>query len=63
MRRAPTFRRFAVPLGLALITAVLGRRTSHVMQSDWGIWATISGTAILVGGLVASLWLWWRGQR
>lgn len=60
---APPFRRYAGPLGLALVTALIGRRIGVSLQDEWGIWATILGTAILVSGLIGAIWLWRRGWR
>ena len=59
---ARRFRTYATPIGVALITAIIGRRIAHVMQNEWGNWATIVGTAILVGGLITAIWIWRRGR-
>ena len=62
MRRAPMFRRYAGPLGIALISAILGYRIARNLEDDWGVTAPIIGMTILVGGLIAATTLWWRGR-
>ena len=59
---APRFRSYAAPLSIALISAIIGRRIAVHLQDEWGVWATIVGTAILVGGLIAAITIWWRGR-
>lgn len=61
--RAPRFRRYATPLGIAVITAIVGRGIAVRLRPELGIWAAIIGTAILLAGLLAAIWIWWRGRR
>ncbi|MEO0466490.1 MAG: hypothetical protein AAF216_08085 [Pseudomonadota bacterium] len=59
---APRLRYYGTPLGIALITALVGYRIARHFARDWGIWALVLGTAILLGGLIAAIWLWRRGR-
>lgn len=59
---APRFRRYATPLGIALITAIVGRRIAYTLQAELGIWATLIGLAIFMAGLCAALWVWRRSR-
>lgn len=59
---APRFRSYAAPLGIALISAVLGYRIARNLQDEWGVTAPVIGVTILVGGVIAAITVWWRGR-
>lgn len=60
---APRFRRYATPLSIALITAILGRRIAFKLQPELGIWATFIGMSVFIAGLILAAWVWHRGRR
>ncbi|NBC19502.1 MAG: hypothetical protein GVY06_00395 [Alphaproteobacteria bacterium] len=60
---APRFRRYATPLGIALITAILGRHIAFKLQAELGIWATLAGISVFIAGLLLAAWVWRRGRR
>lgn len=62
MRTKP-FRRYAYPLGVMLITAVLGRRIAVHLEPEIGPAAHWIGLGLLICGMCLAIWLWWRARR
>jgi putative Mn2+ efflux pump MntP len=60
---APRFRRYATPLGIALISAITGRSIGVRLQPVLGTWAAVIGIAILVAGLCVAIFTWRRRRK
>jgi sensor c-di-GMP phosphodiesterase-like protein len=57
---APRFRNYATPIGVLLITGIVGGRIAHRLQDELGDVALWLGLGILLSGIVLAVWLWRR---
>lgn len=57
---APRFRNYATPIGILVLTGVVGARIAHRLRGEWGDAALWLGLSILLSGIVIAIWLWRR---
>lgn len=58
--KASRFRNYATPLGVLVITAMIGARIAHKLRGELGDVALWLGLGILISGIVIAIWLWRR---
>ena len=58
--RGPGYRKYGTPIGVLLLTGIVGARIARGLREELGDAALWLGFSILLSGIVIAIWLWRR---